>query len=115
MTEAEAILSLRKAIPVEGEDWTYLWRLCVMPGSMVDPHTHHGWTAVCHVPPSEGEPPIELLVDGEVLYPDPWEVIVIPPNVEHAVNTNLGKLARLSFALTMIPGDNRQVLKNVTR
>lgn len=115
VAEATIIASLRKKIPLEGSNWTYLWKLTVRPGSRVDPHTHSGWTACVHIPVSMQDPPIELVVGEEIIRPEPWQIIVIPPNVEHLVPEWLGESDRHTFALTVNEGDNRQVIKNVVR
>ena len=113
--EKDAIQELRRRIPVDGEEWTYLWQLCLMPGSGVDSHTHHHWVAVTHVPPSDGDPPVMLRVGDKWLLPDPWEIILIPPGTDHEVPPWNGKKSRLSFALAVEPGDNRQTIKHIVR
>lgn len=114
MQEAEIINMLRGVIPVEGNGWTYLWVLDVQPGSEVYPHEHPGWTAVVHEP-QESAPPVEVVVGDDHIFPGPWEPVVIPPHTNHYVPTWEGERPRRSYALTVIPGDNRKVVKSVVR
>ncbi len=113
LTEHELIALLRPHIPVEGDDWTYLWHLTVQPGSNAFPHSHNGWTA-CYYE-DVGDPPCAIILNGERIVPKNGDIIVVPPGVEHSVETNEGERPRLSHALTLNKGDNRQVIKDVIR
>ena len=104
---------MRAHIPVEGEDWTYLWRLQVQPGSSAFPHSHTGWTACYYAEVGNGGG--DLIMDGERFTPQNGDIVVIPPGCVHEVEENTGDVTRVSFALTVNPGDNRQVRKDVIR
>ena len=114
MLDHEIIAKLRPHIPIDGDEWTYLWKLKVVPGHGVDPHVHVGWTACFHEKDKD-DPDIHLLVGDEAIWPEPGEVIVIPPGVVHSVPKWAGDFPRESFALTVNEGDNRQVIKYVVR
>lgn len=114
-TLSQQVERLRAAIPIDGEEWTYLWKLTTVPKSFVAEHHHPHWVACTHVPSLEGQPPIELIVGGKLIRPEPWEIIVIPPGTTHEVPMWYGVNDRITFALAYEPGDNRQVIKNVTR
>jgi quercetin dioxygenase-like cupin family protein len=115
LTEHEIIQKLRAKIPIEGDNWTYLWKLKVLPGHSVDPHVHVGWTATLHVPDKDETVLVHLIVGDSVWWPSPGEVILIPPGVVHSVPKWGGDFPRESFALTVNEGDNRQVVKEVVR
>lgn len=114
MLDHEIVEKLRPHIPIEGNEWTYLWKLKVIPGHGVDPHHHVGWTACFHKVEADDPDPI-LIVGDSVIHPSPGEVIVIPPGVLHSVPEWGGDFPRCSYALTVNPGDNRQVIKYVVR
>lgn len=54
-------------------------------------------------------------MDGERFTPQNGDIVVIPPGCVHEVEENTGDVTRVSFALTVNPGDNRQVRKDVIR
>ena len=112
LTEHEIIEKLRAWIPVDGEEWTYLWRLVVLPGSRVDNHLHIGWTACYYEEVGDGGC---VILNGERMYPKNGDVILFPPKAAHEVEENTGTVPRRSFALTFNEGDNRQVIKDVIR
>jgi len=115
MLDHEIVAKIRPHIPIEGDDWTYLWKLKVLPGHSVDPHTHHGWTACFHELDKDETVLVHLIVGGKVIYPEPGEVILIPPGTIHSVPKWGGDFPRESFALTVNEGDNRQKIKYVVR
>jgi hypothetical protein len=106
---------LRSHIPIEGSDWTYLWKLEVMPGASVFEHTHQGWTACVHHVDEREKVKVHLILDGKAVWPEKDEVVLIPPGIKHSVPPWRGEYSRHTFALTMNPGDNRQVVKTVVR
>lgn len=112
MTEDEIIAELRKYIPIDGDEWTYLWRLRVLPGSSVASHVHAGWTASYYKEVGEGG---AVIRGTQRLTPRNGDIIVFPPLIPHSVEENTGSIIRLSYALTVNEGDNRQVRKDVIR
>jgi uncharacterized protein YjlB len=115
LTDHEIIAMIRPWIPVAGNDWTYLWKLKVLPGHSVDAHVHVGWTATLHELDKDETVLAHLIVGGKALWPEPGEIIVIPPGIVHSVPKWGGDFPRLSYALTVNEGDNRQVIKEVVR
>lgn len=113
LDEERIISLLRRNIPVEGDEWTYLWRLTVRPGSEAFEHDHSGWTACYYVDVGNGGG--DLILNGERFSPKNGDIVVIPPGCPHSVEKNTGDVDRISYALTVNPGDNRRVRKDVVR
>ena len=115
MESKEAVEILRPHIPLPGDGWTYLWRLEIQPGSEVTEHHHHHWVACFHEAPEPGEPQIELVVEGRLIFPVSGEVIQIPPYTLHSVPVWEGKHPRRTYALAVDVNDDRQCVKTVIR
>jgi hypothetical protein len=115
MENDDVVKMLRTHIPLPGSGWTYLWNLEVKPGSEVGDHYHHHWVACVHELPVDGDPHIELIVDGHTITPAHGEVTVIPPYTMHSVPVWRGKHSRRTHALAVDVNDDRQCVKTVVR
>ena len=94
---------MRALVPVPGDEWVKDIDVLVAPGQgdhqgQVQ-HAHDEWTAIFYVQPAGV--PIVLKDENEVvrITPDPGDVIVLAPFVEHGVAPNNSDQFRLSFAM----------------
>ena len=72
--------------------------IIVPPGESVDMHAHpRTYAATYYVDP--GDPPVPLIIDERLIYPEAGMVVVIPPMMPHGIELNTGKRDRVSFAI----------------
>lgn len=93
---------IRALVPVDGDDWVKDIDVTIEPGRSNHQgqhlHHHNEWTAVFYVSPSS---PIEVIEGGDqyLIQPEPGDVVVMPPGIEHRATANKSDEVRLSFAM----------------
>jgi signal peptidase I len=92
---------IRALVPVAGDTWVKDIDVTIEPGRTNHQgqqlHLHDEWTAVFYVNPTS---PIEVHEDGGYLvYPEPGDVVIMPPRIQHRATANKSDEYRLSFAM----------------
>lgn len=100
---------MRAAVPVPGDDWVHDIEVLIEPDSGVHQayrrHSHTEWTSLFYADPAGT--PTHVVANGREarIQPDPGDIVVIPPNLDHWVANHRGDRPRLSFAmLVQVPG-----------
>lgn len=90
---------IRAEVPISGDDWVKDIEVLVEPGQRNHQgqvsHAHDEWTAVFYVDPAG----VPIYINDLAYYPNPGDVVVMPPLVVHRVAENNTDKPRLSFAM----------------
>lgn len=96
---------MRSHVPINGNDYVKDIDVLIEPGQKNHqgqvPHAHAEWTAIFYVDP--GDPPVPILIEGKNsvfrVEPEPGDLIILEPGVEHWVAPSMSDRPRLSFAM----------------
>lgn len=89
---------MRSKVQLEGEDYHNVYTVVAKPGHTILPHKHVEWIVLFYAEPADT--PIEI--EGESYLPKPGEILVMRPNVEHAVPENKTDKVRVSVAMKVL-------------
>ena len=105
----ELQLEMRSLVPVPGDTWVHDIEVLIEPGDDRHQgqrrHAHPEWTAIFYV--QTAGVPTFVVEDHQTwkIEPEPGDILIIPPNVDHWVDKHGGNEPRLSFAmLVQVPG-----------
>lgn len=96
-------LDMRALVPIPGSDWVHDIDVLIEPGETNHQgqrrHSHTEWTSIFYVEPADV--PTYLVKGVEVwrIEPEPGDVLIIPPDIEHWVGKHDSDKTRLSFAM----------------
>ena len=88
---------MRELVPKPGHDVHSVVPLRWLRGDEVAEHAHPEWTVIFYA--QLGDPPVPVIIDGEVYTPAPGECLVLPPNTPHAVPKSHSDIPRISIAM----------------
>ena len=91
------LAQMRELVPKPGHDVHSVVPLRWLRGDEVAEHTHPEWTVIFYA--QLGDPPVPVIIDGEVYTPEPGECLVLPPNTPHAVPRSHSDTPRISIAM----------------
>jgi quercetin dioxygenase-like cupin family protein len=94
----ELFAEMRSKCPVPGDEFFEVYRVVVRPGPGIPEHTHREWIVLYYPKPAE----TAVIVEGERIVPNEGDFLVLPPEVPHAVEHNMGGDIRVSIAMKVV-------------
>jgi quercetin dioxygenase-like cupin family protein len=93
----EDLMALMRGLcPQPGDQFADVYLVVLRHGKSIPSHTHPEWVVMYY--PSGAETPVWVAELGDV-YPKAGEIVLIPPNTEHAVPAHTGQEPRISIAM----------------